>query len=245
MATRNPDEVAKGTDKQGTRRQLRSAKSRASGHEPLAATVADWIRMAIVEGQFNPGQRIRQEAVAEACGTSRIPVREALNRLRNEGLVTLTSHVGARVATLDLAELDEIYLLREQLEPFALAESIPRLRPAKHRILCDYVAQMEEHADPSDPSNWVEVDRLFHLTSYSAAPLPQFLELIEGFWNRTQQYRRAYTRLPESYDLAHMEHRLLLHAIERRDVADAQAISTLHIRRTRLTLDQHADLFDS
>jgi DNA-binding GntR family transcriptional regulator len=210
---------------------------------PLAATVADWLRAEILEGRLEPGERIRQEWVASACGTSRIPVREALNRLRDEGLVTLTTHVGARVAHLDPAELNEIYLLRESLEPIVLARSVPSLAADDHRELRGYVDEMERRADTRDPSRWVELDREFHLASYGGAHLPRFRELIEGCWNQTQQYRRAYAQLRGSYDLAHMEHRLLMEAIERRDVDEAVAISRLHIRRTRLALNEHAELF--
>jgi DNA-binding GntR family transcriptional regulator len=213
-------------------------------YEPRAKTVTDWVRNQILEGHQKPGERIRQEAVAEACGTSRIPVREAFNQLKNEGLITLTSHVGARVARLDLAELDEIYMLREQLEPFALAKSVPHLTEDDHSALGEYVGEIEASADPANPSRWVELDRVFHLRALSAAQLPRFHELIEEFWNRSQQYRRAYTRLPETFEVAHAEHRLLMDAIVRRDAADAEAILRVHIRRTRQALDQHADLFD-
>lgn len=211
--------------------------------QPLATVVADWIRGEIVGGRLKPGDRIRQETVAKECGTSRIPVREALNRLQDEGLVTLTSHVGARVATLDAAELEEIYLLRERLEPLALAKSIPYLSTTDVEHLWALVEVMESEADGHDPSHWVETDRKFHLATYKGAPMPYLLEMITGFWNRTQQYRRAYTRLPERFQIAHMEHRLLMEAIERKDTVEAEQVSRTHIRRTRLALEHHAELF--
>ena len=202
--------------------------------------VADWIRSEIVDGRLTPGERIGQEAVARKLNTSRMPVREALKRLHDEGLVTHVSHVGARVAVLDVAELDEIYLIRERLEPLALAESIPRLSAHDHERLREHVEEMEHCADPDDPSRWVTVDRLFHLKTYSAAPMPRLLEIIDGLWNRTQQYRRAYSRLPTRFVTAHMEHRLLLEAIVARDPEEAATLSRVHIRRTRLALDSEA-----
>ena len=211
--------------------------------QALADSVAEWIRGEILEGRLRPGDRIRQQAVARSCDTSRMPVREALNRLRDEGLVTLVSHVGARVASLDVAELDEIYVLREQLEPLALAESVPELTTEDHERLRRYVVEMESSADPSDPSRWVWLDRLFHLASYGAANMPRLLDLIEGFWNSTQQYRRAYTRVPSRFTIAHMEHRLLLEAIVARNPEEAAALSRVHIRRTRLALDSDASVF--
>jgi len=221
----------------------RTGQAEDGRYEPRAARVADWIRAAILYGRLEPGERIRQEWVAQECGTSRIPVREALNRLRDEGLVTLTAHVGARVASLDVAELDEIYLLREHLEPLALRRSISKLKAAQHRRLRRLIDEMEASADTDDPAHWVEVDRQFHLTSYAGAQLPRLLDLIDGFWNQSQQYRRAYVRLRGSFEVAHMEHRLLMEAIERRDTEDAASISRMHIRRTRLALGQHPELF--
>jgi DNA-binding GntR family transcriptional regulator len=94
---------------------------------PLAEWVSAQLREAILNGSLKPGERIRQEAVATQYGTSRIPVREALRQLASEGLVSLVPDVGARVARLDLNELDEIYKLREQLEPLTIRESVPHL----------------------------------------------------------------------------------------------------------------------
>lgn len=212
-------------------------------YEPLANQVADRVRAAILDGTLKPGERIRQEAIARDAGTSRIPVREALSRLQNEGLVVLTSHVGARVSQLDLAELDEVYLIRERLEPLAIGESAMRLSTAELEQIERYMHEMEAAADVDDPSQWVDLDRRFHLLSYSAAGLPRLLEMIEGLWNATQQYRRAYTRLPERFAVAHSEHRLILEALQRRDKDNAELLSLLHIRRTRLTLDEHSELF--
>jgi DNA-binding GntR family transcriptional regulator len=220
-------------------------RARANAHQPRANAVVEHLRTEILTGNLKPGDRIRQEAIAQAMGTSRIPVREALSRLQNEGLVTLTSHVGARVAELDVAELDEVYQIRERLEPLAIAESAPRLTNAQLQGLADYVEQMEACADVSDPSEWVDLDRRFHLASYAGCRMPRLLDMIDGLWNATQQYRRAYTRLPERFALAHQEHRLILEALERRDAQNAELLSLMHIRRTRLTLDEHAELFGS
>jgi DNA-binding GntR family transcriptional regulator len=206
--------------------------------------VVELLRREILEGERKPGERIRQEAVARACGTSRIPVRQALHQLQSEGLITWTAHVGARVAKLDLAELDEIYLIRERLEPLALAQSVPRLTDDQRNRLRGYVEQMESVANERNPSHWVSLDRDFHLSSYSAANMPRLLTMIEGLWNATQQYRRVYAGLPHRLDLAHAEHRLLIEAIERRDPDDAARLGLAHIRRTRLTLDRHPEIFE-
>lgn len=219
--------------------------SRAQERKPLSDFVLRKLRREILDGVIKPGERIRQEAIARQCRTSRIPVREALKQLETEGLVTLRSHVGARAARLDLAELDEIYLIRERLEPFAIALSTPNLTEGDHEALRRYVEQMEVVANIDNPSEWIELDRKFHLTTYSGSGLPRLLSVIESLWNGTQQYRRAYVRLPTRLKVAHDEHRFLLDAIVRRDADEAERLSLAHIKRTRLELDQHAELFAS
>jgi DNA-binding GntR family transcriptional regulator len=212
------------------------------GYEPLAAVVSRNIREGILDGRLKPGQRIRQEEIARRLGTSRIPVREALRQLETEGLVSLVPHSGARVAVMDYDGFTELYRLREAVEPMAIAESASRLSDEQLAHLAELVDIVEQAAD--DPLRWLQADRQFHLESYAAAPLPRVLSMIEGFWNQTQQYRRAYlytvhTRLA----IVNAEHHLILEALERREPRDAAELQRLHIRRTRTTLSPHSELF--
>jgi DNA-binding GntR family transcriptional regulator len=211
--------------------------------QPLNERVARELRAAILAGRLVPGERIRQERVAHDFGTSRIPVREALRQLENEGLVTLEPHVGARVARLDLAEHIELYRMRELVEPMVLGESVPRLEEER---IDQLEALVEEIAAERDQGILVELDRRFHLGCFEGAEMPRALRLIEGFWNATQQYRRVfYGFMSERYlDLINADHRLMIDSIRRRDAAEASERLHLHIRRTRVTLVDHAELFD-
>lgn len=226
---------------------------RARKPAPASATrvdlVAQYLRAAILDGRIRPGERVRQEAVAAALGTSRIPVREALRQLESEGLVSLVAYSGARVAKVDATEYEEIYLMREWLEPLAIRESVPYLG-GDH--LAELRRLMERIERTVDPSEVLDLDRKFHLLSYSGAPRPRLLRIIEGFWNSTQQYRRAFyqTVIEELGSLAgklpmtHLDHRQLLDALERHDPDTAESIVRFHIRRTRLTLADHREVFD-
>jgi DNA-binding GntR family transcriptional regulator len=216
----------------------------AKGYEPMASVVARSVREAILDGRLEPGERIRQEDIARRLGTSRIPVREALRQLETEGLVSLVPHSGARVAVLDYERFSELYRLREVVEPMAIAESASRLSDAQLAHLAELADVIRESA--GDPPRWLEADRRFHLESYAAAPLPRVLSLIEGFWNQTQQYRRAYLyTVQPQIEIVTAEHRLILEALERRDPQDAADLQRVHIRRTRLTLTPHSELFQA
>jgi len=224
---------------------LPSAPAGTDGYEPVGQAVTRRLREAIIEGRLAPGTRIRQEAVAHRFGTSRIPVREALRALETEGLVVLVPHSGARVARLDFAELTELYRIREALEPMAIAASAPLLTDEQLDELRTLAAVIEESFD--DPLRWLEYDRLFHVKSYQAAPLPRVLEMVERLWNTTQHYRRAYNSTLDAHDieLVRVEHRVILDALERRDGEDAEARQRSHIRRTRLTLTEHREVFNA
>ncbi len=211
--------------------------------------VARNLRASILDGRLKPGERVRQEAVAAALGTSRIPVREALRQLESEGLVSLVAYSGARVAKVDLTEYEEIYLMREWLEPLAIRESLPHLR-AEH--LSELRSLMERIERADDATEVLDLDRRFHVLSYSAAPRPRLLRMIEGFWNSTQQYRRAFYQtiirdlggLAGNQPMTHLDHRQLVDALERRDAETAESVVRVHIRRTRLTLASHREVFD-
>jgi DNA-binding GntR family transcriptional regulator len=202
------------------------------------------LRDAILDGRLPPGRRISQAGIAETVGTSRVPVREALRRLETEGLVTLVPRSGAWVAKLSFGEYTELYTIREWVEPRALAASVPGLADDAVAELGALVEGMETAVDSSA---WLDLDRRFHLASYAGARLPRLLRLIEGFWNTTQQYRRAhlsYLQSSRDLTLVHAEHRLLLAAIGRRDAEGAADVLRSHIRRTRLDLARSPELFD-
>lgn len=214
-----------------------------SDRVPLGSSVAAQIRDQILSGLLPPGTRIRQEELAKQVGTSRIPVREALRELESEGLVVLAPSVGATVSRLTVAEFTELYRIREAIEPVLAAES------AQHRTE-ELMRRLEETADQieqsvADPRRWLELDRRLHLASFTCAEMPQARVIVETLWNQTQQYRRAYLMSlePSLFEFAHSEHRLILDGFRRRDGDGAALSHRLHLRRTRLALAEHPELF--
>jgi len=204
--------------------------------------VTEELRALILSGALPPGSRIGQEELAARFAVSRIPVRGALARLESDGLVVLKPSSGAWVAKLDLGECLEIYRIRERIEPLALCEAVPLMNEADIAAL---EALVEEMVKSADTETFLRLDRQFHLASYRRAGMNQLLTMIERFWNTTQHYRRAFTKLlgRERNWIIHAEHRLIVDAIRRRDANGAGNLLMEHIRRTRLELAQHEDLF--
>ena len=216
--------------------------------------IADSLRTAILDGSYRPGERIRQEDVAARSGASRIPVREALRMLSAEGLVTLVANSGAWVTRLTMAECAELYLIRERLEPLLLRTSMPRLGEAEIGRLAELTEAME--AAGTDVDAFLRADREFHLSSYAGAAPGETWQIIHRMWNATQHYRREFTQraarggatgqagaVGGGLGVTHLEHRLLLDCVRRQDADDAERVLVTHIRRTRLELEKHPEIF--
>jgi DNA-binding GntR family transcriptional regulator len=208
-----------------------------------SARIAAQLRAAILGGELRPGNRIRQEEIAERFGASRLPVREALRILEAEGLTEHEPNKGHRVPRLSLHEVTVIYQMRERLEALALAESLEHLSVAAHERLEEIQTRIEAN---TDVNTFLDLDREFHLLSYSGCAIDPLNSMVTRLWNSTQHYRRAFVSLsgPGRMWVVNAEHRLLLDAIIRKDPVDTERHISGHIRRTRIELEAHPELFD-
>jgi DNA-binding GntR family transcriptional regulator len=206
--------------------------------------IADGLRDAILRGDLPPGSRIRQEDVAAQYGASRIPVRGALRILESQGLVNLVANAGAWVARFSLAECEEMYQMRERIEPLLLRYSMPQLTQEAIDRAARLAGDMEA---AGDADTFLRLDREFHFLTYSGASTIVLGDTVERLWNTTQLYRRAFTLLLDvrSIGIAHDEHRMLVRALRADDGDQAELALLGHIRRTRQQLAQHPEVFEA
>jgi DNA-binding GntR family transcriptional regulator len=208
-----------------------------------SARIAAYLREEILHGRFRPGDRIRQEDIAERFGASRLPVREALRMLEADGLTEHEPNKGARVPRLSAHEVDVIYQMRERLEPLALIESLPLLTAEEHDRLDDVQRRIEEN---TDVERFLDLDREFHMLTYSGCSLDPLNSMVTRLWNSTQHYRRMFVQMGGRSRMwvVNAEHRLILDAVVRRDATDAERYLQGHIRRTRIELGRHPGVFE-
>ena len=220
-------------------RAIGAAPSLTVPADAASERVAEHLRVAILAGEFEPGERLLQEVIAERLGASRMPVREALRMLEVEGLVENQANRGARVPDLAPHEVEVIYRMRERLEPLALSESLPNLTAEDLQRLADLQDRIEANDDVRE---FLVLDREFHLLTYSGCRVDQLSTVVTRMWNSTQHHRREFMRVGghRRWWVVNAEHRLLLEAIERRDDVDAQRVLEGHIRRTRVELGRLA-----
>lgn len=214
-----------------------------SRHGATGARIAGTLREAILAGEYQPGERIRQDELAERNGASRLPVREALRMLEAEGLVTLVANTGAWVSSISASECQEMYEMRERLEPLLLRLNVPLVPDAMVDELEGLAAAMEQ---TDDVERFLQLDRRFHLSCLDFAATTVLGDTVLSLWNRTQHYRRAATRLMSSVGDRgiHYDHRLIVGALRHRDGDEAEQVLARHIRRSRLELVRHAEVFE-
>ena len=202
-------------------------------HERVLA----WLRDAIQTGRLEPGSKIVQTEIADTLGVSPTPVREAMRDLHAEGLLTLVPRRGAIVRSVDPAEVQEIRMLCELLEP-ALA------RLTAVNITDDELAEawrLQSEMERADDKEFLRLNRRFHYFLYDCARSPRTAGILRGLHDSTPSYLPfAFNRLAGRRVEGLAEHVRFLHACTRRDADEAARLITEHWRPVFDEIEQAA-----
>jgi len=197
--------------------------------QTVAAMTLDAIRDGILHGNYAEGEPLRQDALADELGVSRIPIREALRQLEAEGLVTFNPHRGAVVSTLSLAEIEEVFELRTTIEADLLRRAVPRLTPEQldqaDEVLDRYAAALLS----GDVSMWGELNWQFHSTLYAPAGRPVAMGIVQRLHQQSDRYLRMQLALTHGETRANDEHRAIAAAVRSRDAKRAGQLMRDHI----------------
>jgi DNA-binding GntR family transcriptional regulator len=188
------------------------------------------LREAIIQGAYQPGQRLKQLELARALGCSPVPVREALHRLAAEGFVVIDPQRGARVADFNSQELEEIYEVRTLLEGRAAERAAERMTPQTARHLRIILDKME--APDIAPIDWVRLNWEFHDGLYAAAEQEFLRKTISSLRRSMEPYLRLDVAQVGNYAAGRREHRAILQACMRGEGKLAARYTVAHLRRT-------------
>ena len=213
----------------------------------LADQVLDRVIEAIVTGDIATGSPISEVEVADRFGVSRGPAREAIFRLEAKGLVTRTAHLGARVVSLTLEDLQALFEMRESIEGMAC-------RLAAHRISAGELAFLEacldrDAAQPevAEGKRYIQPsgDHDFHVAIMRAYQNPRLERALYGdIYDVLRLYRVRSSTTPGRSQQALEEHRVILRALQRQDAEGAEQAMRYHIKtswaNTRLSFQTHS-----
>jgi DNA-binding GntR family transcriptional regulator len=194
--------------------------------ESAGSRVARGLRDRLRTGAIPPGTVLSQSDIAAEYGVSRIPVRDALHVLSTEGLVDLAV-TGAVVTGLSIPELQELYELREAVEPVVTAIAVPNVGRAEIAQMAALAERME--SGEMSPGEWLEANARFHALVYERADRPRMVALTEQLRRLTDRY--VYLHLDVIGDVEHLheEHRQILAAVRRGDPREVAELTRLHL----------------
>src|SRR5262249_8875183 len=155
------------------------------------------------------GVQLRQDALAEEFGVSRIPIREALMQLEAEGLVRILPHKGAIVSELSIGEIDELFELRVLLGPRVLLASAPVLTADDFLRLHAIIDEFNAEIKAMHVGRWGELNTQFHMLMYRHAEKPRSLSLVGNLLQECDRHTRIQLSLSGGTDRARQEHREL------------------------------------
>lgn len=205
------------------------------------------IRQAIVEGRYQPGQRLIEQRIAEEFALSRTPVREALRRLEAEGLVHSEPNRGAIVRDMTTEDLSDLYGLRAHLEAYAAELAAARIEPHQVEELDAAIADfdralVEDESDPLDVTRLIaDANRRIHGTILAAARHDRLGQLLDRTvdvplsFQAFRQFDRAET------ERSHLFHQLIRDAVVAGDASRASALMREHVLQGRDVLVAHLE----
>lgn len=179
--------------------------------------VLEELRRAMATGELKPGQPIRQEAIAENLGVSRVPLREALKILEGEGQVVHQPHRGYLVAELSLPDLLEVYRIREILEAAAARVATEKLTDVDIQRIVEAQHDVETASAQGDLQAMTAANRRFHFAILEGCRMSRLVRIIQSLWNTTDAYRSVYYNSPTNRERVEQEHREIVEAVLHRD----------------------------
>ena len=190
------------------------------------------IRDEIIRGKIDGQQHLTENYFAERFGISKSPIREALNRLESEGLITIVPRRGAFVVEFSVQDIEEIFELREALEVLVVKDAVldekmlARMRAS--------VMSAKHYQEENDKTKYIRADTAFHTTLAEASSNSRLKKILENMRNQMFIVRARTFELSSHTSVK--EHLHILEALEqgKRDVAANLMVEHIRAVRTQL-----------
>jgi DNA-binding GntR family transcriptional regulator len=191
------------------------------------------LRQKVIDSELSPGSQILEQELAMMLGVSRTPLREALVRLENEGLLEIIPRHGVRIIPMSVADMKEIYQVLVSLESAAAALASQAPSDAALDELDAIFDRMDARLKTSDITGWALEDERFHLKIVELAGNRRLREIVSNCWDQAHRARMFTLRLQTHPQPAQSmkEHRQIITALRKRDAAKAESLLRSHRER--------------
>ena len=196
---------------------------------PLRDVVFNTLRQAIIEGEFQPGERLMEVTLANKLGVSRTPVREAIRMLELEGLVVMIPRKGAEVANITVSDLKDALEVRMAIEALSVKLACERIDDEGILELKRNNIAFKEAINSKLVPAIVKGDEAFNNTIYKASKNRKLINIAQNLREQVYRYRVEYVKDVSYHDKLIKEHDLITLAILQRDSNAAEKIMKEHI----------------
>jgi len=207
------------------------------GAERSSALAYQRLKQRILDNEYEPGTKVLEQTLADDLGLSRTPVREALVRLEQEGLVEVVPRHGMLVLPIRPSDMREIYEILTNLEP-AATERLAAQRPSAERIapLIEACDAMETALAADDLTAWAKADEKFHFALVNLCGNRRLAAMVMTVWDQAHRARIFTLKLRPKPVESTREHRAVVEAILAGDAARARELYRLHRERAAHSL---------
>ena len=175
------------------------------------------VKKEILNGILKPGTRLLIQHIANQYGVSDIPVREALRELTAEGFVETTPHIGSRVASMSLKGIEEMFFMREFLEPLAAELAVENIDEQTIEVLERYYFKMEKTLKAGDVTEYRDINRAFHKLLIEISGNGLLTKTIFELMESEKRMQMIFQLFPEILEISNKEHRMMLQFIKERN----------------------------
>lgn len=195
----------------------------------LEEKVFSTLENAIITGKYKAGEALTELSVSKELSVSRTPVREAMHRLKEEGLIELVPNRGAVVLGVSVDDLIDIYKIRMRLEGLAASGAAEKMTDGEKNALRENVELAGFYISKNNPEKLKELDTEFHDLIYRGAGSRIIYRTLADLHQRTKLYRKISLSVPERVERSVEEHGMICDAILRGDSAEVDRLSSEHV----------------
>lgn len=203
---------------------------------PLRDVVFNTLRQGILKGELAPGERLMEVALAERLGVSRTPIREAIRKLELEGLVLMIPRKGAEVASISEKSMRDVLEVRRALEELAVELACKRITQEQREELKRAYRSFSSSIENKDLIGIAQKDEAFHDVIYHATQNQKLEQMINNLREQMYRYRLEYIKDKEQRHILVEEHKMIMDALEQKDVAAAKRAIRSHIDNQETTV---------
>jgi len=206
------------------------AMSPANKHLRLAVQVFETVRADIVSGALAPNLQLSEADLSKSLGVSRTPVREALIKLSEDGLVRIVPQVGTFVAPISIESVKEAQFIREQLECALIVDAARKIDEVSLRKMRDNLDQQARAVQNDDWDNFYALDEALHALLAMVSGHALAWRVIQQSKVHMDRVRHVSFRMPDHMATLIQQHTAIIDAVARSDAASAQEALRGHLR---------------